>query len=367
MKGNHWILSFFVFLNGVLPATDLGIRGHGFPIQEESFAEFLLKEMNGLSREDYLKRQELAKRKLVYLAKHPQPVSFLREAKEARTFSFDPSYIAPEELKDINGKIICRKGERINPLETRSLSSGLLFLDGENEEHLSWAKKQLGSFKWILTKGAPITLEERERIPVYFDQGGKYSSLFRIQHIPARVTQSESVLLIEEIPIKEGLKEHSKTPLMQEDLSSILFVSNPLIDPDALLLAETEKKCASFPELFSKSPSSNTSASGFFVFISFSVPVESWKDLSAELENTDGIFVLKGIPHGSFKEFASKIAELRKLGINAPIQIDPLAFEKYGIEHVPAFVQTEGQMFNKVVGNIPLSTVLELFKNRRPS
>lgn len=367
MKDNFWILSLFLLLQAALPAKDLGIRGYSFPVQEESFAEYLLKEMQGLSREENLKRLELAKRKLVYLAKHPQPVPFLREAQKARTFFFDPSYTAAEELKDANGRIILRKGDRINPLEIKPLSSGLLFFDGENEEHLSWAKQQSGVFKWILTKGAPIALEERERFPVYFDQGGKYSSFFGLQHIPARVTQSESVLLIEEIPVKTGLKESPKTCLKKEDLSSFLPPQNSPIDPDVLLVAETEKKCVSTSELFSKTPSSNSSSLGLFVFISFSVPVESWKDLSAELENTDGVFVLKGIPHGSFKEFASKIAEFRKQGINAPIQIDPLAFEKYGIEQVPAFVQSEEELFNKVVGNIPLSTVLELFKNRRHS
>ncbi len=367
MKGNFWILSLFIFLQTALPATDLGIRGYSFSIQEQSFAEYLFKEMQGLSREEYLKKQALAKRKLVYLAKHPQPVPFLREAQEARTFYFDPSYTASEELKDANGGVILRKGDRINPLEIKPLSSGLLFFDGENEEHLSWAKQQSGVFKWILTKGAPIALEERERFPVYFDQGGKYSSFFGIQHIPARVTQSESVLLIEEIPVKEGLRKYPKTCLKKEDLSFFLPPQNSSIDPDVLFVAETEKKCVSSSKHFSKTPSSQPSSCGLFVFISFSVPVESWKDLSAELENTDGVFVLKGIPQGSFKEFASKVTELRRQGINAPIQIDPLAFEKYGIEHVPAFVQSEGKLFNKVVGNIPLSTVLELFKNRRNS
>ncbi|MCB1082785.1 MAG: conjugal transfer protein TraW, partial [Simkania sp.] len=63
---------------------------------------------------------------------------------------------------------------------------------------------QEGEFKWILTNGNPLKLQEEKERSVFFDQGGFYSKRFQIKRIPCRITQAGKVLLVEEIPIKEG-------------------------------------------------------------------------------------------------------------------------------------------------------------------
>ena len=101
-----------------------------------------------------------------------------------------------------------------------------------------------------------------------------------------------------------------------------------------------------------------------FIFMSFSVPENTWKELSNEVKKAEAVFILRGLPGNSFNEFFSKISELKKKGIAAPIQIFPEYFKKYEINHCPAFVFKEGEKFDKVSGNISLGTALEIISRR---
>lgn len=120
--------------------------------------------------------------------------------------------------------------------------------------------------------------------------------------------------------------------------------------------AETQQKKEKCTLTANLTADPNTS---LYVFISFSVPDETWIMLSNELEKTDGIFVLRGLPENSFRELAVKMQDLRKKGIMATVQIDPLLFEKYGIEQVPCFVIAEEKRFDKLSGNVTLAYALE--------
>lgn len=95
------------------------------------------------------------------------------------------------------------------------------------------------------------------------------------------------------------------------------------------------------------------------IFISFSVPLESWKDHSKYLEQTGGTFVLRGIPENSFGKLAEKIKTLREAGINAPIQIDPESYDTYHITAVPTILVEENGIYDKIVGNIHLDAALQ--------
>ncbi|HSX38480.1 MAG TPA: type-F conjugative transfer system pilin assembly protein TrbC [Chlamydiales bacterium] len=106
------------------------------------------------------------------------------------------------------------------------------------------------------------------------------------------------------------------------------------------------------------------SASHFKVFMSTSVPLESWKDLSYQLEQTEGIFVLKGLPQDSIELLAKFIFELRGAGVNAPIDIDPENFAKYEIDAVPAIVLEDGEQWDRMIGNLRLDAVLKEFAEK---
>jgi len=97
----------------------------------------------------------------------------------------------------------------------------------------------------------------------------------------------------------------------------------------------------------------------FFACISFSVPEESWKQISHHLEKIGGEFVLKGFPNNSFEDFLKKVMDMRQKGILAPITIDPSLFEEYNIETVPTFILVKEEGFKKVVGNVSVPYALE--------
>lgn len=93
------------------------------------------------------------------------------------------------------------------------------------------------------------------------------------------------------------------------------------------------------------------------VCISFSVPDAVWIELSNVLEKVNGAFILRGLPDNSFKKLSEKVQLLQKLGVNAPLLIDPLLFTKNNVETVPTFLvsdQDEIQQgkIDKISGNI---------------
>lgn len=97
------------------------------------------------------------------------------------------------------------------------------------------------------------------------------------------------------------------------------------------------------------------------VFISFSVPIPTWKEFSSMLATNKGAFVLRGLPSNSFSLFSERVQDLRKQGIDAHILIDPEAFELYSVDAVPTLVLIEGSKHDKITGNrTPIST-LRLF------
>ena len=97
------------------------------------------------------------------------------------------------------------------------------------------------------------------------------------------------------------------------------------------------------------------------VFISFSVPLETWKDFSAQMEKTGGVFIVRGVPKESFELFAFKVLELLNEGVLAPIDIDPELFLQYGISEAPAVVLRDGKKYDMARGNLRLSDTLRLF------
>ncbi len=96
------------------------------------------------------------------------------------------------------------------------------------------------------------------------------------------------------------------------------------------------------------------------IYISFSVPAETWKEYSDTLKQIGGVFVLRGLPDNSFEAFSNIVKKFRALGIDAPIRLDPEAFEKHNIQAVPVLILEEGNCFDKVVGNQRIEDSLRL-------
>ncbi len=101
-----------------------------------------------------------------------------------------------------------------------------------------------------------------------------------------------------------------------------------------------------------------------YVFVSFSLPEETWLTLSKEVEKVGGVLVLRGLPENSFNRLAVKMHALRKQGVHVAVQIDPRLFTKFGVEKVPCFVTVDEEKFDKLSGNVSLAFALRKMETK---
>lgn len=118
----------------------------------------------------------------------------------------------------------------------------------------------------------------------------------------------------------------------------------------AALLAVSSPKCRDCQE--------RPDDRSLLIFMSFSLPLESWKIYSAAAEKAGGTLILRGIPENSFLACAAKIQELREEGVNAPIDIDPSLFEEYRVDSVPVIVVRDALVSDQVEGHFQLEPFL---------
>lgn len=90
------------------------------------------------------------------------------------------------------------------------------------------------------------------------------------------------------------------------------------------------------------------------VFVSFSMPEQLLSETLAESARLQIPALLRGLVDNSMPKTVEKIVSLSKKIPNLNLQIDPTAFEKYGIQQVPALVVDNGQVFDVLYGNLAL-------------
>jgi conjugal transfer pilus assembly protein TraW len=189
-----------------------GVQGEAFPIVEEDLSEVIKKKLADLQATgNFELHQQEIKERIEKSIRNPHAVINIRKAITYHSHLHDPSIIVPHNLKDHHGRIFHKAGTRVNPLDTRSLSKPLLFIDGDDVEQVDWALSAYRSnnaTKIILIKGSPFDLSEKHDIPIYFDQAGKLSEKLKIEEVPTRVTQKGKHLLVESFPISHEHKNH---------------------------------------------------------------------------------------------------------------------------------------------------------------
>ncbi|MBY0280993.1 MAG: type-F conjugative transfer system protein TraW [Alphaproteobacteria bacterium] len=183
---------------------DFGVVGATFEIMEEDLLEVIEQKLEKLSEDGSLqKHQQKIALEVQEKIKRPKPVVGIQHAKKARVFTYDLSLTVPYDLKDHQGKIFHAKDTKVNPLDFKSLSKPLVFIDGNSGPQVEWAIGQEPLALIILTNGSPFELMEKLDRPVYFDQEGVLTKKLGILQVPAKVTQQEKHLLIEEVVLKE--------------------------------------------------------------------------------------------------------------------------------------------------------------------
>lgn len=91
-----------------------------------------------------------------------------------------------------------------------------------------------------------------------------------------------------------------------------------------------------------------------YVFVSFSMPEQLLSETLDESARLHIPALLNGLIANSMPETVQKIQKLSKSVPKLNLQIDPTAFERFGIKQVPALVVEHEGRFDVLYGNLTL-------------
>lgn len=200
----------FLLLLGLLSAgvsaRDLGTTGHLFTIEEPDMLTFIKQRLQAMEDSgEMAKMQKETEERVKAHAVRPTPVAGLSPAVTTRSFDFDPTFTVRETITDMQGRVIAKQGDQVNPLDRVPFSEVLYFLDGDNRAQVAWVKKQIAgqmNFKVILVNGNIRETSDTLDEPVYFDQAGVLTTKFGFTHTPVRISRDDRVLKVEEVALK---------------------------------------------------------------------------------------------------------------------------------------------------------------------
>jgi conjugal transfer pilus assembly protein TraW len=187
-------------------ARNLGVHGQTYPILEQDFLEWIQARLTTLQQQGQL--HILQQQWVKEVAKHadrPTPVAGITTTSVPRTWSWNPSIQVSTSIQDPNGAVLIPAGTIVNPLNLISLRHDLVFYNGDDPKQVQWAQKidtqQKGEEKLILVQGSLSSQLMIFKKLIYFDQQGRLTRRFHIQHVPAIVTQEGLHLRVREVPV----------------------------------------------------------------------------------------------------------------------------------------------------------------------
>ncbi len=206
MKKRPVFLLLLGLLSAGVSARDLGTTGHLFTIEEPDMLTFIKQRLQAMEDSgEMAKMQKETEERVKAHAVRPTPVAGLSPAVTTRSFAFDPTFTVRETITDMQGRVIAKQGDQVNPLDRVPFSEVLYFLDGDNRAQVAWVKKQIGgqmNFKVILVNGNIRETSDTLDEPVYFDQAGVLTTKFGFTHTPVRISRDDRVLKVEEVALK---------------------------------------------------------------------------------------------------------------------------------------------------------------------
>jgi len=190
-----------------IEAKDYGQTGQAFPVIEPDLLTTIEARLRRLEASGEMARTNaMFARRAEAKVRRPTPVAGIRPASEARTWDFDPSVTLERTIHDQKGNLIAAAGQKINPLDFVAIKQDLVFVDGDSVEQLEWATSRYPDLKAkiIFVNGSPIEAMSSRKRRFYFDQEGKLTGRFGIQHTPAIVSQNGRVMRVSEHVLKKG-------------------------------------------------------------------------------------------------------------------------------------------------------------------
>ncbi|MBL8484168.1 MAG: type-F conjugative transfer system protein TraW [Rhodocyclaceae bacterium] len=179
------------------------VIGPVYPVIEPDFLQQIMAALRAKEASGELaKLQREGARRAQQTALHPAALA-LPATSSPRTFYFDPTVVAPQNISDQTGRILVAAGTRVNPLERVTLSANWLFFDAREPAQVACARSIAERHEWrvkpILTGGDYAEVARSWGHRVYFDQRGLITQTLGIGQVPALVTQDGARLRIDEM------------------------------------------------------------------------------------------------------------------------------------------------------------------------
>ena len=188
-------------------ARDYGHAGQTFPVIEPDLLSTIEARLRGAEASGELARMnEVFAKRVEQRVRRPKPVEGLTATRIARSWDYDPSIAIERDIRDQKGNLIAAAGHRVNPLDFVEIRQDLVFVDGDDAAQLVWATSRYTDLKAkiIFVNGSPIEQMTARKRRFYFDQEGRLTGTFGIEHTPAVVSQTGKTMRVSEIVVKPG-------------------------------------------------------------------------------------------------------------------------------------------------------------------
>ena len=190
-------------------ARDYGVLGQTWPVEEPDLLASIEGRLNTLQANGGIERMQ---REMVAKAeqkvRRPERVGGLGATEKPRRWSFDPSIVVENDIRDQKGNLVAAAGTRVNPLAFVQLKQDIVFVDGDDEAQVAWAVDgwTATKAKIVFVSGSPFDRMKERKRRFFFDQRGELVRKFGIERVPAVVRGRGDVLEIEEVVLGKEAK-----------------------------------------------------------------------------------------------------------------------------------------------------------------
>jgi conjugal transfer pilus assembly protein TraW len=188
-------------------ARDYGQAAQAFPVIEPDLLATIEARLRRAEASGELARtNEVFAKRVEAKVRRPTPVAGISPAIAVREWDYDPSVRLERDIRDQKGNLIASAGQTVNPLDFVAIKQALVFIDGDNAGQIAWATSHYTALnaKIIFVSGSPIEEMTSRKRRFYFDQEGKLTSRFGIEHTPAVVRQNGRIMRITEQALKQA-------------------------------------------------------------------------------------------------------------------------------------------------------------------
>ncbi len=174
-------------------AKELGVYGQTFDIAEVDMIVWFKSRLAELQKSGELKgKLKQMQGNVKEHAIRPIPVPGLTTTANPAAYFVDPTIVVPRDIYDTSGKVVVRKGVKVNPFKAQYLSQynwHWAFFDGDDIRQIKWAKKMLSEYpnsvKLVLVNGDISKVSKELHQHIYFDQRGYFSEKLKLKHVPS--------------------------------------------------------------------------------------------------------------------------------------------------------------------------------------